>query len=296
MALDAIAELGARNVLIGHGAGAFALFREERRTLRFEARIPPLEPLAPVGRRRRDARRLPRRARRRAAARRSAALGRRDRRRSDARGRRRPVRSARGLARLAANVDGDARVEPVERAARPSGAGGTIDHGRRAQSSTARAAPRARGEVRQGRADVRRRAARSGRVARPPERRLDRDAAHALASRSRSRSSRRRWTPSPRRAWRSRSRARAASGSSTATCRSRTQVAEVDKVKRSESGMIVEPVTLPPDALVSDALDADEHVPHQRRADHRRERRARRHPHEPRPALRGRRRRSRSPR
>jgi IMP dehydrogenase len=33
------------------------------------------------------------------------------------------------------------------------------------------------------------------------------------------------------------------------------QVAEVDKVKRSESGMIVEPVTLPPGALVSDALD-----------------------------------------
>jgi IMP dehydrogenase len=32
------------------------------------------------------------------------------------------------------------------------------------------------------------------------------------------------------------------------------QVAEVDKVKRSESGMIVEPVTLPADAIVSDAL------------------------------------------
>src|SRR5690348_6937415 len=32
------------------------------------------------------------------------------------------------------------------------------------------------------------------------------------------------------------------------------QVAEVDKVKRSESGMIVEPLTLPPDALVADAL------------------------------------------
>src|SRR5918911_2209384 len=32
------------------------------------------------------------------------------------------------------------------------------------------------------------------------------------------------------------------------------QVAEVDKVKRSESGMIVEPVTLPPDASVGDAL------------------------------------------
>jgi IMP dehydrogenase len=33
------------------------------------------------------------------------------------------------------------------------------------------------------------------------------------------------------------------------------QVAEVDKVKRSESGMIVEPVTLPPDAPVADALE-----------------------------------------
>jgi IMP dehydrogenase len=32
------------------------------------------------------------------------------------------------------------------------------------------------------------------------------------------------------------------------------QVSEVDKVKRSESGMIVEPVTLPPDALVREAL------------------------------------------
>jgi IMP dehydrogenase len=33
------------------------------------------------------------------------------------------------------------------------------------------------------------------------------------------------------------------------------QVAEIDKVKRSESGMIVEPVTLPPDAPVSTALE-----------------------------------------
>jgi IMP dehydrogenase/GMP reductase len=33
------------------------------------------------------------------------------------------------------------------------------------------------------------------------------------------------------------------------------QVAEVDKVKRSEAGMIVEPVTLPPGALVRDAQD-----------------------------------------
>src|SRR5262249_28439274 len=32
------------------------------------------------------------------------------------------------------------------------------------------------------------------------------------------------------------------------------QVAEVDKVKRAEAGMIVEPVTLPPDARVADAV------------------------------------------
>jgi IMP dehydrogenase len=37
------------------------------------------------------------------------------------------------------------------------------------------------------------------------------------------------------------------------------QVAEVDKVKRSEAGMIVEPVTLPPDAPVSAALSVMEH-------------------------------------
>jgi IMP dehydrogenase len=37
------------------------------------------------------------------------------------------------------------------------------------------------------------------------------------------------------------------------------QVAEVDKVKRSEAGMIVEPVTLPPDAPVSAALAVMEH-------------------------------------
>ena len=37
------------------------------------------------------------------------------------------------------------------------------------------------------------------------------------------------------------------------------QVAEVDKVKRSESGMIVEPVTLPPTARVADALALMEH-------------------------------------
>jgi IMP dehydrogenase len=37
------------------------------------------------------------------------------------------------------------------------------------------------------------------------------------------------------------------------------QVTEVDKVKRSEAGMIVEPVTLPPHALVRDALELMAH-------------------------------------
>src|SRR5438094_473173 len=37
------------------------------------------------------------------------------------------------------------------------------------------------------------------------------------------------------------------------------QVAEIDKVKRSESGMIVEPLTLPPHASVADALALMEH-------------------------------------
>src|ERR1700741_3530661 len=37
------------------------------------------------------------------------------------------------------------------------------------------------------------------------------------------------------------------------------QVAEVDKVKRSEAGMIVYPVTLPPAALVQDALQLMAH-------------------------------------
>ncbi|MGB2770450.1 MAG: IMP dehydrogenase, partial [Candidatus Zixiibacteriota bacterium] len=33
------------------------------------------------------------------------------------------------------------------------------------------------------------------------------------------------------------------------------QASEVDKVKRSESGMIVDPVTLPPDRTIGDALE-----------------------------------------
>ena len=66
------------------------------------------------------------------------------------------------------------------------------------------------------------------------------------------------------------------------------QVGEVDKVKRSQSGMIVEPVTLRADHRVSDALELMAHLPHLGRADHRRGRTPGRDPDQPRPALRGR--------
>ena len=64
------------------------------------------------------------------------------------------------------------------------------------------------------------------------------------------------------------------------------QVAEVDKVKRSESGMIVEPVTLRPDHTVADALElmARYRISGVPITDDGRD--PRRHPHEPRPPLR----------
>ena len=49
MALDTIAEQGARSVLITHGAGAYGLTREERRARRFHAAAPALEPVSAVG-------------------------------------------------------------------------------------------------------------------------------------------------------------------------------------------------------------------------------------------------------
>jgi 1-phosphofructokinase family hexose kinase len=49
MALDAIAETGAQNVLITHETGCVGRFREERRVRRFRALVPRLEAISAVG-------------------------------------------------------------------------------------------------------------------------------------------------------------------------------------------------------------------------------------------------------
>jgi 1-phosphofructokinase/tagatose 6-phosphate kinase len=49
MALEAIAELGARNVHITHDTGSFGLFREDRQVRRYRAVAPVLEPVSAVG-------------------------------------------------------------------------------------------------------------------------------------------------------------------------------------------------------------------------------------------------------
>lgn len=49
MALDTIAEMGARNVHITMETGCFALVREERQVRRYRARIPQLEPVSVLG-------------------------------------------------------------------------------------------------------------------------------------------------------------------------------------------------------------------------------------------------------
>jgi 1-phosphofructokinase family hexose kinase len=49
MALDAIADLGAKNVLLTLVSGAFGLTREDRRTRRFQANAPTVETVSAVG-------------------------------------------------------------------------------------------------------------------------------------------------------------------------------------------------------------------------------------------------------
>ena len=95
-ALDDIAELGARNVLITQESGCFALLREEREVKRLRGAAPRVEPVSTVG----SGDVLLRRSSRRAHAGKPldealrAAVG--GGRGLDARGRRRPIRPARG--------------------------------------------------------------------------------------------------------------------------------------------------------------------------------------------------------
>ncbi len=49
MALEAIADLGARNVLVTQETACFGLFREERQVRRLRASVARVEPVAPVG-------------------------------------------------------------------------------------------------------------------------------------------------------------------------------------------------------------------------------------------------------
>ena len=75
----------------------------------------------------------------------------------------------------------------------------------------------------------------------------------AAASLSTSRSCPRRWTRSPRRRWPSRCARQGGLGIIHRNLGPAEQAAEVDKVKRSESGMIVDPITLGPDATLAEA-------------------------------------------
>jgi fructose-1-phosphate kinase PfkB-like protein len=49
LGLDAIAERGARNVLITQESGCFALFREDRQAHRYRVSAPSIEPVSAVG-------------------------------------------------------------------------------------------------------------------------------------------------------------------------------------------------------------------------------------------------------
>ncbi len=49
MALDSIAEMGARNVCISHPSGCFALLREDRKAHRYRVLAPALEPVSVLG-------------------------------------------------------------------------------------------------------------------------------------------------------------------------------------------------------------------------------------------------------
>ena len=90
---------------------------------------------------------------------------------------------------------------------------------------------------------------------RPAPRRQPEDPADPHDSSSTSRWCPPPWTPSPKRAWPSRWRRRAGSGSSTRTWRRSAQAAEVSKVKRYESGVVKDPITIAPSMSVREVLN-----------------------------------------
>ena len=109
--------------------------------------------------------------------------------------------------------------------------------------------------------------------------------ASPAASRSTSRSSRRRWIRSPRRAWRSRIAQEGGIGIVHKNMPPARQAAEVAKVKRFESGVVKDPITIPPTMTVRDVLALTQQHRISGLAGRRRQAR-RRHRHQPRPALR----------
>ena len=138
--------------------------------------------------------------------------------------------------------------------------------------------------------DLRRRAAAAGPLRSAAERGQAPARGSPATSTSTSRSSRRRWTPSPRRRM---AIALAREGGLGVVHRNLSieeQVAEVDKVKRSESGHDRRAGDPAAGRAGARGAGGDGALPHLRRADHRERRPARRHPHQPRPPLHRRRR------
>ena len=255
-ALDQIADRGARNVLITTESGCYALLREDKTVHRYRVDAPRVEPVSRVGSGRHAARRVRRCLGGRPRARGGAARGGRGGRSLDARARRRALRPARG----------------------PSPPGRRHRHGAgRGRCSLGAGSVSHRGRYRV--------AMEIGRVERLDDSALDRSekfgkegltfddvllvpAESAVLPNDVSTATRLTRTialeiPVVSAAMDTVTEARMAialarEGGIGIVHRNLSiadQVAEVDKVKRSESGMIVEPLTLPPTALVADALE-----------------------------------------
>ena len=284
LALDSIAEMGARNVLITTEDGCVALLREEREIRRLRARRAAGR--AALDRRlgRRAARRLPGSAPRRPLRRGVAACRGRRGRRVDARGRRRPLRpAARGpLAGRRRGQRARARPEPgltlIRRPRYPL----PMDVGKLAFDPSGTALPEKFAKEGLTFDDVLLVPAESSVLPNDVSTatRLTRTIVLEVPIVSAAMDT----VTEARLAI-----ALAREGGLGIVHRNLSiaaQVGEVDKVKRSEAGMIVEPVTLPPDALVSDAVDLMERYHISGVPITSADGPARRHPHEPRPALR----------